>query len=277
VEQQGQVDYLRPMYDLLGSSMAVRLSYTKLDTYRTCPRKYKFVYLDKKREPPSEAMLVGKAVHSALETWVAVEGKDVGDLLDIFTASVEAQRKEGEITEEEEELARTMLYDYFESISTIDVGLVIGIEEEFEMRLPGLIITGIIDRAEYLDESKEVVVITDYKSGRSSISQKNAPNNMQMAIYTLAGKQIWPAKRHITQLEYPRLSKVIKHEFTDEELAKHVAQIRELAANMRFDTRLKPAGTPPICGNCGYKYMCGGWGLKMDKMWQGIKKKRGIK
>ena len=269
-------DYLEVMYDALSVPLAIQASYTRLDTYRTCPRKYKHVYVDKEREPPSEAMLIGHAVHSALEVWLAVDGQDVGDLLDIFTASVESQRKEGDITVEEEELARTMLLDYYDSLASVNKDLVLGIEEEFNLLIPGVYISGIIDRAEYLDKKKDTILVTDYKSGRSSISQQQAKKNLQMAIYTLAAMHMWPAERYITQLVYPRLNKSIKHEFTLQELQDHIFNIQELGLNMRLDHRFKPTGTPPICGNCGYKHQCP-WGKKMDKIWQGIKRKREAK
>lgn len=41
-------------------------SYSKLDTYNGCPRRFKLKYIDKLTEPTSEALERGKAVHAAL-------------------------------------------------------------------------------------------------------------------------------------------------------------------------------------------------------------------
>lgn len=272
-EIETEDDYLECLYEALIRPISLRASYTKLDTYRTCPRKFKYIYMDKLHEPPSEAMLIGSAVHSALETWVAVDGKDVGDLLDIFAASCEDKRLEGSISDEEEELARVMLYDYFEQLQTLDRSLIIGVEHMFELLIPGTRITGVIDRAMYLDDKKETVMIPDYKSGRNSITAAKAKTNWQMGIYTLAAKQLWPAKRYITELIYPRLNKTVSHEFTDEELNKIRSELIDTSTNIKLDSRFAPKGTPPICGYCGYNTICG-WGKVQNRIWKGIVAKR---
>jgi CRISPR/Cas system-associated exonuclease Cas4 (RecB family) len=530
-------------YNALSRTMSTRSSYSRLDTYRTCPRKYKYQYLEPISEVPTEALLLGSAVHSALEVWVDIGGEDVGDLLDAFSASVEAQRINGYISDEEEETARAMLYDYYDTINKLDKSMVIGVEEEFELYVAGARIIGYIDRVEYINDSKDTILVTDYKglaldtrlptpsgwstikevqvgdkilggdgfpcfvtdksevhynkcykitfddntsivcdhehkwvvntstgekilttdelkdnlfsnrkkpqkhltiptvspklgdkelpvdpyvlgawfkhipigylrasyqqrldllrgimdtdghwnpirkrcvvtttnkqyakeinelvvslgwkattfynkgtgfgkeidvwqtwftpvdeevflarlpityrakastksrrrlitsveeidtvptqclvvdspdhtflcgdqmlkthnSGRSSITQSQAKNNLQMAIYTMAAKQKWPdAEHYITCLEYPRLHKSVKHEFTQEELDIHAETIRELNLSIKLDTRFKPIGKPVNCGYCGFNTICG-YGKFQAKIWEGIKRKREAK
>jgi CRISPR/Cas system-associated exonuclease Cas4 (RecB family) len=44
-----------------------RLSYTQIDTYLNCPRKYNYIYVEKpERLPGSVAMILGKSVHEVL-------------------------------------------------------------------------------------------------------------------------------------------------------------------------------------------------------------------
>lgn len=261
------------LYDTAQYAFAMRTSYSRLDVYKSCPRKFKLLHLEKAVELPSEALLVGKAVHSALETWVAVEGHDVGDLLDIFSVACDVQRESGHISEEEEELARVMLYDFYSKLEVLDKGLIVGVEHQFELYTSGVKIVGVIDRASYTDDSKKVLLISDYKSGRSSITQAQAKNNLQMAIYTMAAMQDFKAERYITELIYPRLNKSIKHEFTEDELAVHREDIRTTALDIKLDKRFKPTGTPPKCGYCGFNTICG-TGKFQNKIWQGIVKKR---
>lgn len=272
-EEEREVSFDHLLYSALLRPLGVKLSYTRLDIYRTCPRKYKLIYLGREIEPPSEAMLVGKAVHSALETWVAEEGEDVGDLMDIFAAACEVQRALGKISEEEEESARAMLFDYYEQLSKVERSLVVGIEHEFELIIPGARITGVIDRAEYLEEEHRTLIVTDYKSGRRSITEKQAKNNTQMAIYTMAAQGIWPADNYITELVYPRLNKSVRYQFTADDLRRHIEEIKEIALAIKLDSRFAPKGTPPICGYCGFNEQCG-WGKHQNKMWQRIQSKR---
>jgi CRISPR/Cas system-associated exonuclease Cas4 (RecB family) len=267
--------YTSGMIDMLRRPLALRVSYTKLDTYRTCPKKFKFIYIERGVVIPSEKMLIGQAVHSTLETWVAEGGEDLGDLMDMLAASCVAWRAQGEISEEEEQLARDMLIEYYDTFSSLDRGNIVGIEEPFELLVDNVLITGILDRVEW--ESPGVLMVVDYKTGRTSVSQAQAAKNLQTALYTMAAKQRWPEAEHIiTKLVYPRLKKSVIHEFTDEQLATHMAAIRETAMEMRLDHSMPPTGTPPICGNCSFKYKCG-WGKKMDKIWQGILRKRQTK
>ena len=42
-------------------------SYSSLSTYEQCPRKYKYIYVDKNREPESEAIRYGNELHKAAE------------------------------------------------------------------------------------------------------------------------------------------------------------------------------------------------------------------
>jgi RecB family exonuclease len=219
-------------------------------------------------------MLVGKAVHSALETWMAVGGEDVGDLLDFFTASVESMKDEGPISTEEEEAARAMLFDYFAQLASVDKSLILGVEKQFEIVIGGARIVGIIDRIGYVDNNKDNIVLTDYKSGRSSVSQAKAKDNMQMAVYTIAAKALWPGAAHYTtELNYPRLHKSVIHEFTLEELLKHKREINELALAIKLDSRFAPKGSPPKCGYCGHNRYCG-TGKFNARIWNAIQAKR---
>jgi CRISPR/Cas system-associated exonuclease Cas4 (RecB family) len=264
---------LEQFYNTLGKNSGIRSSYSRLDTYKSCPRKYKYQYIEPHEEILGEPLLIGQSVHSALEVWVSEGGEDVGDLIDAFTTACEVQRKVGYISDEEEALAISMLYDYYQQLEKIDSSLVVGIEEPFELRLIGTRIIGFIDRVAYLDSNKDTLIITDYKSGRSSITQAQAKNNLQMAIYRMAAEQLWPANHYITELVYPRLHKTVKHEFTQEELDMHREDIATTSLNIKLDTKFRPTGSPVKCGYCSFKSYCA-YGRVQARIWEGIKRKR---
>ena len=231
-------------------------------------------YIEKEKEPPSEAMLLGNAVHMALETWMAEEGKDIGDLFDVFTASLAVVRKVGPISGDEEEAARTMLMDYYDKLDKVDKGLVLAVEEMFQLPLNACIVTGVIDRAEYLDDSKDTVVLVDYKSGRYATTQAKLRTNMQLAVYTYYAKQKWPAKYYVAELHYPRLDKVLRHTFTDEELETQIKDMDKTAIDIKYDDQFLPKGSPFACGSCGFVHDCG-WGRVQYKIYTAIKRKAG--
>jgi CRISPR/Cas system-associated exonuclease Cas4 (RecB family) len=261
------------LINLLRRPLAMRVSYSKLDTYRVCPKRFKFVYVERATEAPTEKLLMGQVVHSTLETWVAEQGEDLGDLMDIFTACLVTGRAEGRISEEEEQLARDMLIDYYGELEKIDRDLVVGVEYPFELLIDNMVVTGILDRVEYEDESRDTLFVRDYKSGRYSISQGQAKKNLQMGLYTIAARATWPAKRYITELVYPRLKKSVKHEFTEEQLDVLRAEARDISEQMRFDNRFKPTGTLYICANCAFVSQCA-WGKKQKGISENITAKR---
>jgi putative RecB family exonuclease len=231
-------------------------------------------YIEKAEDIPSEAMLSGSAVHSALETWMAEEGEDIGDLMDIFTASLNVARKTAPISNEEEEAARVMLMDYYDKLSSVNKDLVLGVEEDFVLDLPACQIRGVIDRVEYLDDKKDTIVVIDYKSGRYAISQNKMKENAQLAIYTKYAQQTWPADKYIAELHYPRLDKILRYSYSQEEVDHLVEDVENTALDIKYDDDFWPKGSPFTCGTCGYVEDCG-WGRVQYKIYAAIKRKSG--
>lgn len=56
-------------------------SYSRLRTYRQCPKKARFLYVDKLKEPESEPMAEGTRVHSAAEHYLKGTRKDLDPVL----------------------------------------------------------------------------------------------------------------------------------------------------------------------------------------------------
>lgn len=58
------------IFDKDGKPWRPRLSASQIDTYRLCPRKWGWGYLDKIRTPPNKYAALGTAVHKVLERWL---------------------------------------------------------------------------------------------------------------------------------------------------------------------------------------------------------------
>jgi RecB family exonuclease len=54
-------------------------SWSSLDTFEQCPRRWKHKYIDRLPDPPGEALQRGIAVHSALEAALKAKGAEVED------------------------------------------------------------------------------------------------------------------------------------------------------------------------------------------------------
>lgn len=55
--------------------MITNWSYSRYNTYTNCPRKAKYLYIDKLPEPPSEAIARGVAIHKMAEDYLNGTGK----------------------------------------------------------------------------------------------------------------------------------------------------------------------------------------------------------
>ena len=47
----------------------MRVSYSALDTFQTCPAKYKFQYIDKIKVPKSKEAIFGTIIHDCLKMY----------------------------------------------------------------------------------------------------------------------------------------------------------------------------------------------------------------
>lgn len=115
------------------------LTYSALNCFRNCPRKYRLRYIDALRRPERpEALAFGSVIHDALELWYMAEPSDTRlfDVLDYIDAQYPAREHDAEIRRTWH-LARAMFEGYAarypaESFEVVEV------EKEFtaEIRNP---------------------------------------------------------------------------------------------------------------------------------------------
>jgi hypothetical protein len=88
---------------------------------------------------------------------------------------------------------------------------VIGLELRFELETPnGTPFLGSIDKLIELDP--ETVVIIDYKTSRTALTQGEADTDIQLSMYDYAVSKLYPQyKTIISALDYLRLSDVVTH------------------------------------------------------------------
>ncbi|HOX23515.1 MAG TPA: PD-(D/E)XK nuclease family protein, partial [Elusimicrobiales bacterium] len=62
------------------------LNYSKIRTYRECPRLYRLIYIEQKRQPLTPLSSLGISLHRALDSFHN-GGRDLQDLFDAYDAS----------------------------------------------------------------------------------------------------------------------------------------------------------------------------------------------
>jgi putative RecB family exonuclease len=253
------------------------ISWSQLSTFRQCPLKYRFRYLDKlEPEFVASSLLVGSSIHSAIEFHhrKQLESDEPATLYEMLEAfwgewkdrveeSPEVRFGKNEDAASVGQLAERMLAAFLASELSQSPGRMIGIEESFrETVIPGRPeLLGIID---LVFESDDCLVIRDYKTSRSKWNQGNAESSApQLLMYAELVKDLLPGRK--LRLEFAVLTKtkspslelfVVTPDGRRLERTKQVAS-RTLDA---IDTGVfYPNASAMNCGGCPYRSACRAW------------------
>lgn len=182
----------------------MRISYSALETFITCPAKYKYQCLDKIKTPKSKEAVFGTLIHECLKMFHSpsrITPFLEDDLLKYFTdkwhSEVYTDKQEGAFAFHQ---GVEMLKNYYTSNQNQSFKIV-DLETSFAIPFPCghdvHQITGRIDRVDKLaDGSFEIV---DYKTAKKMPPQEEIDNNLQLSIYYLGFLHRWPSLQNERQ------------------------------------------------------------------------------
>jgi RecB family exonuclease len=244
----------------------MRISYSSVGTYQTCPLKYKYQHVDRIPEPKSKEAVFGTLVHAVMKYvhTPSLLSPSVDQALDYFAKGWNSEVYENEMEERaafsqgvtiiQEYLAHNKPNDYtivdLESRFAIEIG-----NEESGKH----IVSGIIDR---IDKTPDGYEIIDYKTTRKMPSQDKVDSDLQLSIYLRAFLERYPK-------EWERIDKItvslyyLKHGVklsstrTKEQL-EHVDQTFLDVIKSIEEAKFEPI-LSPLCDWCGYQKICPLW------------------
>lgn len=245
-----------------------RYSYSKLNAYRTCPLQYRFRYIDKIpiAVPPSIEAFMGSRVHDALE-WLykqAASGRapTLDDVLAVYTARWDAERRgglrivDGNLGEAAyRDAGRRCLELYVHRYAPFDDGIVLGLEEGFQLRLGGeLVLNGFIDRL--MKRADGIYEVHDYKTSRRLPTPEEARVDEQGGWYALAVRRRFPSAHEVRLVWH-----FLRH---DEELVSMRTAAEAAALEEDIIRRVHaiekstdfPAQESKLCAWCDYLEVC---------------------
>jgi len=247
-------------------------SHSKLETFEQCRLKYKYRYIDKiiPEVPKSIEAHLGIVIHETLE-WLyknIMEKKipSVNDVVDFYSEKwIEQFSSEMNIVKKEfraedyfnkgvEFLVNYYLKNQPFSDNTIAVEEKIEIDLDEDKKL-----IGYIDRL-VNNLEKDEIEIHDYKTANSIPSKEKMENNRQLALYSLAIKEIFGKDKNICMV-WHFLSNDVKFclRKTNEELEELRRKVVELI-NKIESTKNFPATKSILCNWCDYRNVCEAWG-----------------
>jgi DNA helicase-2/ATP-dependent DNA helicase PcrA len=241
------------------------LSASDIDTYRSCPLRYKFGRVLK---IPSEQTLhqrFGIAVHQVLERYHATDRRSMGSPIGQHTTVqqmmelFEACWRRGGFgdSDKERELhgkARAALVLYHQRLEAHEAEPV-WFERSFSFKLGPHHLRGRVDRVDKLPDGAYEMI--DYKTGRPRTAEQ-LKDDVQLSLYAVGARESW-------QVDAERLSyyyvlddlkvPVPSAEMDADWIARVVAEVGEAIMAQRFE----PTPSPSTCALCDYRIACPAW------------------
>jgi DNA helicase-2/ATP-dependent DNA helicase PcrA len=183
---------LAPFLPRRGDGLA--LSASDIETYRTCPLKYKFARVFRVPQEPTLNQRFGIVVHQVLERYHQLDparGGGPGSLDELLGLLEAGWRRSGFGTSDEERQlhskAEGALRRYHERFLAED-GEPLWFEKSFNFKIGPHVLRGRVDRVDRLPDGRYELI--DYKTGRPK-TPAQLRDDVQLALYAVAAAQAW--------------------------------------------------------------------------------------
>lgn len=240
-------------------------SYSQLNSYKTCPLQYKYLYIHKIPTTPSAAASFGTTIHQTLQKFYTgfLKNKKINqkDLIVIYKktwipigyVSLPHQNR----TKQEGE---KMLINFYKKFHSSNLN-VFALEKLFKIKIANdIFLTGKIDRIDSINNNG--IEIIDYKTGKKP-SERSLTKNLQLTIYALAAidknfinKKIDDINLTFYYLQtYEKIS--LKRNRNEVDLIKTKEEIIDMVLEIRKNEF--PANPGKHCDFCNFKIICEAW------------------
>jgi RecB family exonuclease len=170
----------------------MRLSYSSINTYETCPAKYRFQYEDRVPQAPSPALSFGDSLHQALHRFhsrpvpVAPPLEELHEILDAVWVCDGFR----DVSEEQTYLdhVRQVLAQYHRE-NAPSYRIPAAMEFRFQIQIEGVAVSGVIDRMDRIPGGGYEII--DYKTNRRLPPQRRIDEDLQLSVYHLAAREVW--------------------------------------------------------------------------------------
>ena len=233
----------------------MQLSYSSINTYETCPAKWRFQYAERVPTGTSPALSFGDSLHRALQRFhdrpvpVAPSLEELWAMLDNEWVS------DGFSDAGEERLyrehAREVLGRYHRE-NAAEYRIPAALEFRFRVEVEGLPLVGTIDRMDRLPGGGYEII--DYKTNRRLPPRSAIERDLQLSVYALAAREVWGIEPEHLTLYYllPGERDTTTRTAADiDELRRRIATVAERIEAGKFEPR-----DNPLCGWCDFQHLC---------------------
>ena len=249
-----------------------KYSYSSLETYNGCPKKFQFAYIDKiAREPKKNApTIMGGIAHRALEKiyTLAADGvlypkedmvqfyQDEWNNIAIDSIEVSSQYH---TVDDYIKVGQKILEEYYDKFLPFNQDKLLGTEINLYFNLPesDFQFNCRIDRLSKRDDG--VIEIVDYKTGTYLAKAKDKSYHFQMGLYLLAVRENYPDFKEIELVQYfLRHGEAVRYAMREDEEESLIEEFKQ-SINETIDATKRndfPTKESSFCAFCDYAGMC---------------------
>ncbi len=247
-------------------------SYSALDSFRTCPLRYKFSAIDKiKTGKKSAEAVFGSVMHSTMQfihtgSFLLPTQKEA---LNYFSQKWNSDVFDNEFRERAAFAQGIKIVQNYYKHNNLNDFKIVDIESRFSVDLEHEgeihLISGIIDRIDKIEDGYEII---DYKTANKLPAQIHVEDNLQLLIYLLAFLKRYPQldknpEKIKLSLYFLKHDTKLSTTKTLSQLKKEKEKIFNLFNEIK-NSNFEPT-TSPLCDWCDYQEICPMWKHKFKK------------
>jgi DNA helicase-2/ATP-dependent DNA helicase PcrA len=231
----------------------VVLSASDIDTYRTCPLKYKFARVFRIPQQPTLHQRFGILVHQVLERFHARDARTLPELFELL----EAGWRRGGFGDSEEERqlrakATTALTRYYERFRSQE-SQPMWFERQFTFKLGPHLLRGRVDRVDKLPGGEYELI--DYKTGRPK-SPAQLVDDVQLSLYAVGAREAWRLEASRQAYYYLLDDQKVAVGSDERDRGDWVREIAMDVADGILSQGFEPTPSLAACSICDYRLMC---------------------
>jgi CRISPR/Cas system-associated exonuclease Cas4 (RecB family) len=238
------------------------ISVSQIRMYLRCPAQYYFHYVENIKVPSSGPLVLGKAVHAALEYyfWEKIfigTGAQLDDVLDVYSEAFEKERLDAVWGDEDPSKAKDEGAELIKLYLTETAPQVIplAVEKKFEVPIAGTVLLG------YIDLITTDGKIIDHKVVSKTPSENKIKEDIQLTAYAMAYRELFgelPLEVKLNYMVRNKVPKLVERAANrgEEDIRRfiHLAEgvVKAIGAGMFY-----PNPDNSMCSpNCGYWDEC---------------------
>jgi len=254
--------------------MAHAYSYSKIESFNQCPRKYKFENIERAKveKPVGVETYLGNAVHQVLEHVYRLKldnrlleaAEAMGRYNEIWENGPDKDEikvtRENLSIDDYIETGREIVRKYYDKYYPFDNGMTLALEKNFQFPLDTegkFTIRGKIDRL--AQQSDDTVEIIDYKTKSTLTTQTALDDDNQMGLYHLGVAYLWPDFKDVVLKQvFLRHGVELKTRMTEDKLEE--IRYRTFQKILEIEQSVREDNFPPkesrLCDWCVYSELC---------------------